>query len=96
VKPSIAYQNNRGAIRTIVERHNARNPRVFGSVIRGTDTDSSDLDILIDTTENTSLLDIGAIHVELTELLGVDVDVLTPDSLPERWRAEVINEALQV
>lgn len=96
MKPSIAFQNNRRAIRTIVERHNARNPRVFGSVIRGADTDGSDLDILIDTTEDTSLFDIGAIHAELTELLGVDVDVLTPDSLPERWRAEVINEALQV
>lgn len=79
MKPSIAYQQHRDAIRQIVERHHAKNPRIFGSVLHGQDTDDSDLDILIDTTEETSLFDVGAIRTELTELLGVEVDVLTPD-----------------
>ena len=96
MKPSIAYQKHREAIRRIVERHHAKNPRVFGSVIHGQDTDGSDLDILVDTTEETSLFDIGAIRTELIELLGVDVDVLTPGALPDRWKMQVLNEARAV
>lgn len=65
VKPSEALASNR-----------ARNARVFGSVLRGQDTDSSDLDILIDPTPETTLFDISAIRVELRKLLGVPVDVL--------------------
>ena len=93
MKPSIAYQQHREAIRQIVERHHAKNPRIFGSVLHGQDTDESDLDILIETTEETSLFDIGAIRAELIELLGVDVDVLTPGALPDRWKMKVLNEA---
>lgn len=93
MKPSIAYQQHRDAIRQIVERHHAKNPRIFGSVLLGQDTDESDLDILIDTTEETSLFDVGAIRTELTELLGVEVDVLTPGALPDRWQMGVLSEA---
>lgn len=50
VKPSEALASNRAAIRHVVESHRARNARVLGSVLRGQDTDSSDLDILIDPT----------------------------------------------
>ncbi|MBK1692439.1 nucleotidyltransferase family protein [Ectothiorhodospira mobilis] len=93
MRPSAAYPPHRDAIRQIVERHRARNPRIFGSVLHGQDTDESDLDILIDTTEETSLFDVGAIRSELTELLGVEVDVLTPGALPDRWRRQVLQEA---
>ena len=96
MKPSTSYQQHRDAIRQIVERHHAKNPRVFGSVLHGQDTDDSDLDILIDITEETSLFDVGAIRTELTELLGVEVDVLTPAALPDRWKLEVLNEAQAV
>ena len=96
MKPSIAFQQHRDAIRQIVERHHAKNVRVFGSVLYGQDTDDSDLDILIDATEETSLFDIGAIRAELMELLGVEVDVLTPGALPDRWKMEVLNEARAV
>lgn len=96
MKPSVAFQHHREAIRQIVARHHAKNPRVFGSVLHGEDTDESDLDILIDTTEETSLFDIGAIRVELMELLGVEVDVLTPGALPDRWKMAVLNEARTV
>nr|WP_163503439.1 nucleotidyltransferase family protein [Halomonas socia] len=96
MKPSIAYQKHREAIRQVVERHHATNPRIFGSVLHGQDTDGSDLDILIDTTQETSLFDVGAIRAELTELLDVEVDVLTPGALPDRWKLEVLNEARAV
>jgi len=96
MKPSLAYQQHRDIIRQIVERYHAKNPRIFGSVLHGQDTDESDLDIVIDTTEETSLFDIGAIRAELKEILGVEVDVLTPGALPDRWKLEVLNDARAV
>jgi len=96
LKPSEALHLNRAAIRLVVEAHHARNARVFGSVLHGQDTESSDLDILIDPTPETTLFDIGAIRHKLGKLLGVPVDVLTPNALPDRFRALVIAEALPV
>ena len=93
MKPSVALQTHREAIRSIVERHNARNARVFGSVLHGEDREGSDLDLLIDPTPDTTLFDIGAIRHELLQLLGVQVDVLTPKALPDSFRAKVIQEA---
>ncbi|WP_038211502.1 nucleotidyltransferase family protein [Xenophilus azovorans] len=96
MKPSEALASHRATIRRVVESHRARNARVFGSVLRGHDTDSSDLDILIDPTPETTLLDIGAIRHELAELLGVPVDVLTPNALPDTFRDSVLAEARPV
>lgn len=96
LKPSQALESNRAAIRSIVESHRASNPRVFGSVLHGEDTEHSDLDILIDPTFKTSLMDVAAIENELEELLGVAVHVLTPKALPEKIRCKVIAEAQPV
>lgn len=84
------------AIRRVVAAHHARNVRVFGSVLHGRDTENSDLDILVDPTPETTLLDIGAIRHELIQLLGVEVDVLTPNALPDHCRAQVLAEARPV
>lgn len=96
MKPSLALASNRDAVRRVVEAHRACNPRVFGSVAHGDDTEDSDLDILIDPTPDTTLFDIGAIRHELLQLLGVPVDVLTPKALPEKFRAAVLAEAVPV
>lgn len=96
MKPSIALHAHREAIRKIVAGHRACNPRIFGSVALGSDTDGSDLDLLVDLTPDTTLLDIGAIRHELLELLGVPVDVLTPRALPEKFRATVLAQAVPV
>jgi uncharacterized protein len=96
MKPSTALQANRAAIRSVVERHRACNARVFGSVLYGDDHEGSDLDILIDPTPETTMFDIGAIRHELLQLLGVNVDVLTPNALPDAFREKVIAEALPV
>jgi predicted nucleotidyltransferase len=96
MKPSIAFQNHRATIRSVVERYRGKNARVFGSVLHGDDLDGSDLDILIDPTPDTTLFDIGAIRHELGKLLGVEVDVLTPNALPDKFRALVLAEALPV
>ena len=93
MKPSDALRTHRAAIRRIVESHRACNTRVFGSVVNGSDIEGSDLDLLIDPTPQTTLFDIGAIRHELTSLLGVPVDVLTPQALPEKMRASVLMQA---
>jgi uncharacterized protein len=69
---------------------------VFGSVVHGDDTELSDLDILIDPTAETTLMDVAGIQVELERLLGVAVDVLTPRALPAKFRGIVLAEAVPV
>lgn len=96
MKPSDALRSHGAAIRSVVAAHRARNPRVFGSVLYGMDDSSSDLDILVDTTEEMTLFDIGAMRHELHQLLGVPVDVLTPNALPDAFRAKVLAEARPV
>jgi uncharacterized protein len=93
MKPSIAIELNREAIRSIVERHRARNARVFGLAVHGDDHEGSDLDILVDPTPETTMFDIGAIRHELLQPLGIPVDVLTPNALPDSFRAQVMAEA---
>ena len=96
MKPSEALAQHREEIRRAVNAHRARNPRVFGSVVHGADTEGSDLDILIDPTPDTTLFDIGATRHELLKVLGVPVDVLTPKALPEKFRTVVLAKAVPV
>jgi uncharacterized protein len=96
MKPSTVFEIKRDVIRAVVARHNASNARVFGSVVHGNDNEGTDLDILIDPTPKTSLMDVAKIQVELEALLGVKVDVLTPNALPEKFRHVVLAEALPV
>lgn len=77
-------------------RHHVRNIRIFGSVLRGQDSEGSDLDLLVEPTSETTLLDIGANRHELRTLLGVDVDVLTPKALPDSYREQVLADAVPV
>jgi len=96
MRPSLALETNRAAIREIALRHHVSDIRVFGSVLRGEDKDGSDLDLLVEPTNETTLMDIGAIRYELRQLLGIDVDVLTPKALPESFMARVLAEAVSV
>jgi predicted nucleotidyltransferase len=93
MKPSEALHSHREAIRHVVEQNHARNARVFGSALHGGDTESSDLDLLVDPTPETTLMDIARIQNRLQSLLGVQVDVLTPKALPESFRQQVLAEA---
>ncbi len=96
MKPSQALASHREDIRRVVEAHRTHNARVFGSVLHGKDTEDSDLDILVDPTPETTLMDVAAIQVELERLLGIPVDVLTPRALPEKYRGSVLAEAVSV
>lgn len=96
MKPSNALHRYRDAIRRIIERGHLRNPRVFGSAVRGEDREGSDLDLLVDAEPGTTLFDLGGLQIELEELLGVPVELLTPEDLPPRIRERVLREAAPV
>ncbi len=96
MKPSALLDKHREAIRHVVAAHRASNPRVFGSVLYGEDTEASDLDLLVDPAEGMSLFDVGAIRWELRTLLGIEVDVVTPRALPDEFRTEVLATAVPV
>ena len=96
MKPSAALEANQQAIREAVQRFRTRNPRVFGSVLHGADKDGSDLDLLVDPLPGVTLFDLGGLQIELEEMLGVPVDLLTPEDLPSRYRQKVLLEALKI
>ncbi|WP_459869455.1 nucleotidyltransferase family protein [Endothiovibrio diazotrophicus] len=80
-----------------MESNDAANPRVFGSVLHGDDTEESDLDLLVDPIEGkTTLISLVRIKRELEALIGVETDVLTPMALHERFRQSVLSEARPV
>ena len=96
MRPSSALKLHRDEVRRLVQQARVVNPRVFGSVLRGRDTESSDLDILVDPLPGTTLFDLGGLQIALEELLGVPVDLLTPGDLPHQSRERVLNEAVPV
>lgn len=96
MKPSTALEFKRAAVREITSRFRATNPRVFGSVLHGTDQEGSDLDLLVDALPGATLFDLGSLQVELEELLGVPVDLQTPGDLPPKLRTQVLAEATPV
>jgi predicted nucleotidyltransferase len=93
MRPSLALKTHREAIRAIALRHRVTDVRVFGSVVHGNDTEDSDLDLLVEPTDETTMMDIAKIQWELGQLLPVTVDVLTPNGLPAKFRAQVVSEA---
>lgn len=95
-RPSQAFATHRASVRRIVEAHQARNPRVFGSVVRGEDADHSDLDLLVDTTEATSLFNLAAIELELEGLLGIPVHITPAGALRGAVRDRILAEAQPV
>ena len=96
MKPSQLLEEHREAIREAAIRCRTSNPRVFGSVARGNDNDNSDLDLLVDPLPGATLFDLGGLQVQLQDLLGVRVDVLTPGDLPVGFRERVLREAVPV
>ncbi|MDZ4700183.1 MAG: nucleotidyltransferase family protein [Rhodothermales bacterium] len=96
MRPSLVLDLQRSAVRETVSRFRVSNPRVFGSVLRGTDQEGGDLDLLVDPLPGTTLFDLGGLHYELESLLGIPVDLLTPADLPAKFRARVLAEARPV
>jgi predicted nucleotidyltransferase len=86
-------QSKRQDILRLAEKHGAHNVRVFGSVLRGEAGPESDIDLLIDLEAGRSLLEHAALLLELEDLLGRKVDVVTERGLRPRVRERVLSEA---
>ena len=93
MRPSTALALHRTDVLAAATRYQTTNVRLFGSAVQGKDTDKSDLDILVDTLPHTTLFDLGGLQIELEQMLGVKVDVLTPLDLPTKFRADVLATA---
>jgi predicted nucleotidyltransferase len=96
MRPSLALHANRATVREIALRHSVSNIWVLGSLLHGNNTEECDLDLLVDPTSETTLMDIGAIRYELRKLLDIEVDVLTPKALLERFRMQILSHAIPI
>ena len=81
-------------ILAIGRKYGVSSIRVFGSVARGDDTPSSDLDFLVELEPGRSLFDLGGLQVDLEETLNCQVDVVTENGLRDRIRKDVLEEAV--
>ncbi len=86
-------QDRRNEILQLAARRGARNVRIFGSIARGDAIEGSDVDFLVDLEPGRSLLELGGLLMELQDLLGCPVDVVTTAGLRERIREQVLQEA---
>jgi predicted nucleotidyltransferase len=95
-RPSARVKQHRDSIRALVTEHHAVAPRIFGSVARGDDEPGSDVDLLVDFTDEASLLDEIGLRLALADLLRVEVDVVAADTLKGQVRERVLREAVAV
>ena len=87
-------RERREEILRVAAKHGAQNVRVFGSIARGEDDEQSDIDLLVEFESGRSLLDHAALRLELRELLGCKVDVVSDRGIKPRIRDRVLREAL--
>lgn len=86
-------QEKREAILQLAAKHGARNVRLFGSVARHEANEQSDIDFLVDMEPGRSLMDQGGLLMDLQELLGREVDVVTEKGLYWLLRRRILKEA---
>lgn len=96
MKPSQALRSQRQTVLNAVGNSRTSNPRVFGSVLHGTDAENSDLDLLVDARPGATLFNLSRLQGDLEDALGVRVDIVTPGDLSPRFRSRVLNEARPV
>lgn len=96
VRPSVRLRERRDAVLAAVAAHRAVDPQVFGSVARGEDEPGSDLDLVVSFTEDASLLDEVGLRIQLSDLLGIPVDVVGADALRGDFGARVMSELTPV
>lgn len=89
-------RERRREIESIARAHGASRVRVFGSVARGDATEVSDLDLLVDLDDGRGLFDLGALLMDLRDLLDCDVDIATESSLRPRVAERVLADAIDL
>ncbi|MEY2969321.1 MAG: hypothetical protein RIQ64_1948 [Actinomycetota bacterium] len=89
----LVLEEHRAAIVDIVRRHHGVNVSLFGSMARGDDTESSDVDLLVEFRPNSSIFDLMDIQESVESLLGISVDVVSVGGLKPR-DSHILNEAV--
>ncbi len=89
-------RTKRNDILSLAARHGAYNVRVFGSVARGEADEKSDIDFLVNMEKGRSLLDLAGLAIDIEELLGCNVDIVTEKGLRERIRDRVLKDAVSL
>jgi uncharacterized protein len=87
-------RKRRDEIALLAARYGGHDVRIFGSVARGDATEESDLDLLVRFEPGRSLLDQGGLLMDLRELLGIKVDVISEGALSGRFGQIVRREAV--
>lgn len=89
----LVLETHRDAIIDIVRRHRGSHVSLFGSMARGDDTESSDVDLLVEFEPGSSLFDLADIQQSVESLLGISVDVVSVGGLKPR-DSHILNEAV--
>jgi predicted nucleotidyltransferase/DNA-binding XRE family transcriptional regulator len=87
-------RQHRRAVLELADEAGVHDVRIFGSVARGDDHATSDIDLLVSTDDGTTLTELAALRRKLGDLLGGDVDLVPEDSLKPRMRDKVLGEAV--
>lgn len=87
-------RQQRSEILKLASQHGARNVRVFGSAARGEADTDSDIDFLVELEPDRTLFDLGALLMDLQDLLGRKIDVVTDDSIYWLLRRKILKEAV--
>lgn len=86
--------SQRQVVRAIAERHGAGNIRIFGSRSRGEAGTSSDLDLLVDMSSGSSLLNLIGLKYDIEDALDLEIDVVTEAGLSRHLKDQVLREAV--
>ena len=86
----------RRAVIDAAARRGASNVRIFGSVARGDETEQSDLDLLVDLDGDVGLVALAGLAREISEIVGVNVDVVPAELLKPAMRERVLAEAISL
>jgi len=87
-------RDRKSEILELAASHGARNARLFGSVARGDSREDSDVDLLVDLDAGRSLFVLGGLLMDLSDLLGAEVDLIEAGCLHPYVRDRVLAEAV--
>ncbi len=96
VTNNISIEEVKNKILPLLKEYGVMRAALFGSLVRGEETNESDIDILVELPEKASLLDLAGLKIDLEELLKKEVDVITYDSIHPLLKDSILSEKVVV
>lgn len=95
MKPSEALARHEKEVKNVFSKYPLiKNPKIFGSIVHKEDTEDSDIDFLIQAERGVTLFMVSRLKNELSELLDVEVDIVTENQLPPKHKDKIIEMAI--